>query len=975
MRSAPALLLGLLLTLPSQVRATEAPAAWSAEVGADSGRLVLVWPVPTQVTLAVEDGFVRLRAERPISSPPPAVTTQLSLWLSHAATRGSEVELAMRLRPAVSARLLRPHPRLTVVEFGRNAPLAAPAPAPPSVPTPAMPELAAIEPAVGPARAMLIPRSRPQVGHVNPSPPPATVIAVAAGPQGRAAVGDPISSAAGVTVAAVSHPGELEIGFRWNRAVPAAMFERGGQLWVVFPDGDAAVAGWRSLARAEVTAWLEPVATTAGGGTRVFRFRLPRPVRIKPVASASGWTIAVTEIGAVAHHDAAEVALERVPARGMLIAHADGQVVQLRDPESGERLDALLATDAGLRQNAPARLVDLELLPSLQGLVWRLLADGVRATVADGRLVITRPGGLRLSAAATEPTANEAAGEGNHPLPRDAHPPKEPSVGNIEDTAHAAHGTLAPPTTAVADQPALRLGLAEFAGLDAVGRQHQRRRIAGDLRSLDGLPRAKARLEIARLYLADALGAEARTALELIDDADLAAPAAGPLRTSRMALTGAAEALAGRHDPALANLLDHALDEDAEIALWRAYAAAQAARWQLLAQEWARSGGLPAGYPDPLRRRLGLELAATLLDHGDATEARALLAQLGGIVLAGEDGARLSLLEGIARSRDGMPGEAEAAFVAARAQGDDDISVRAGFLLTAARAESGSLSPEAAITALALERPRWRGHAWEARMLTRLAELQAAAGRTTAAIATRAEAIARTPDPTAAVAARGEFRRYLGGQLADGSTTAVARLALYRAHGALLDDDPTAPHLRAGLAQVAATAGLTETAADLLDGAGAVPEAEAGRQALAAALAARGDIDDALRRLPEARDGENPSTARLRAELRARAALAQGDAVKAGAALASAEPISGRALEREIAWRSGDWQEMARTSGAELAATDASKPLSVDQADAAIWLGLAQARLGHAGEAAAVAARYVPGSTLPPRRRCSGSRP
>ena len=116
MRAAIALLLGLWLAMPQQARATDAPAAaWSAEVGAAAGRLVLVWPAPTRATLALSDGVARLRAEWSIAAPSPAVTTPLSPWLLHAAAVGGGAELALRLRPGVNARLSQPHPRLAVI--------------------------------------------------------------------------------------------------------------------------------------------------------------------------------------------------------------------------------------------------------------------------------------------------------------------------------------------------------------------------------------------------------------------------------------------------------------------------------------------------------------------------------------------------------------------------------------------------------------------------------------------------------------------------------------------------------------------------------------------------------------------------------------------------------------------------------------------------------------------------------------------
>ena len=184
-------------------------------------------------------------------------------------------------------------------------------------------------------------------------------------------------------------------------------------------------------------------------------------------------------------------------------------------------------------------------------------------------------------------------------------------------------------------------------------------------------------------------------------------------------------------------------------------------------------------------------------------------------------------------------------------------------------------------------------------------------------------------------------------------------MALYRVHGDLLDGEPAAPRLRADLAEAAATAGLTDTAAALLDAAGPIPEAADAKVALAGALAARGEPASALRQLGDADGSEAPSAARLRAELRARAALAGGRPDLAAAAMAGTDtPAAADALMREIAWRSGDWQEVARLAGSVLAATDNNAELDSNQTNAAIWLGLAQSHLGDTA-AASVAARYA----------------
>ena len=584
--------------------------------------------------------------------------------------------------------------------------------------------------------------------------------------------------------------------------------------------------------------------------------------------------------------------LTKVPAGAALEATAEGEVVRLRDPDFGERLGALLTAEVGVGQPSPVRLVDLEVLPSIQGFAWRPFADDLAARVEHGRLTITRPGGLRLSTAAAELPPAEAAAPTHVEAPASAERAKPGHVA-----VASAEPTL----------PAVPLGLAALEAGDASSRQQARQRILGEVGSLPGVPRALARLELARLYLADALGPEARTALDLVDIGSLAGPMAGRVETSRTAMTGAAEALTGRSDRALAALLDHRLDEDPEVALWRAFAAAGADRWQLAAQEWQRSEGLLDHYPTPLRRRLGLEMAAAMLDHGDAGEARSVLAQLQSLPLSGTDRARLQLLDGIGQLADGHPAEAASDLAAAAAGGDADVAARAAFLLVDTQAKDGSMAPETAAARLAAQRPGWRGHAWEGRMLRRLAELQADTGHPADAIATWRQAAARAADPAEAVVTGSALRQHLRGLLAGTDKPVLpplARLAFHRAYGSLLAGDPDAPVIGAELAEAAADAGLVETASALLDGTPAIgtdPLRRRAELALAQAEAAAGDFAGAARRMDRL-DGpklDELPAAGMAAAWRARAALARGETGAALAALGERPRRKGRAC----AWR------------------------------------------------------------------------
>lgn len=874
------------------------------EVRAASARLSLVWPAPADATLITDAGTARLRAVIAMAPIPPDRLEALTGWVAGADLIADGHELLLRLQPDTVARLSRPHARMAVIEFG-HAPLPFPAPAAAAPPT--MPE-----PAAGPPRLPPIPVSRP-VPPVAEPPPPLSAPEIALDvvrPEGSPTDAERRH----VTVSAQPAADRLEMRFRWGLPMAAAMFQRGDRFWAVFPAADAEVAGWRSLERANVAAWLEPLGTARAGKVRLFRFRLARPAQLTARSDGAGWQVTLTAADGKASSPSNGITLDRIRSVGSLAAAVTGEVAQVRDPDSGEQLGVLMSARGGLRQSKPERLVDLELLPSVQGLVWRVLADGVRATVEDGRLTITRPGGLRLS------TADGPPGQ----------PPEStPSTSTLGEAS-----------------PIPGLGLAGIAIADPADREARRRQIIDELHGLAGPLRVEARLELARLYLADALGPEARTALDLIEAGDIAGPAAGPQRLTRLALGGAAEALSRQPDPALVKLLDHALDEDREVALWRAYAAAQASRRELANQEWARSGGLPESYPEPLRRRLGFELAALLLEDADPAAAMTMLARLKDLKLGPEEKARLALLEGVAHAGAGAVLAAEQAYETAAASADADIATRAEFLLTDQRMKRRALTTAQGLGQLARQRPRWRGHPWEARMLARLAALQAENGQPVAAVASWREAIGASRDPGLAARLATDLRGQLVALLADTAVPTTTRLALAQAHAAELDAAPQAGEIRARLAVAAAGLGLSATAGELIAAAG--PAAGAARAELARALAEAGLADAAL---TQASNG--PDRAGKQAELTAEAPPV------AEAVLARGEHAPSRPRQLRMAERRGDWQEITTLAGAELAGASPDQPLPADQAEAAVWLGLAQRKLGRAAEAADVATRYL----------------
>lgn len=661
--------------------------------------------------------------------------------------------------------------------------------------------------------------------------------------------------------------GTAELAFAWPAPVRAAVFTRAGVLWAAFDAEQRETRGLEQLQTGDLAAWLEPLPSASVDGAELFRFRLRREVRVEAVQEDRTWRIRLSPPGP----DDAPVGLTRDQKAGTLRGSAPARGLDLTDPDTGERLGALMAAGGRLRQPAAVRLVDLELLPAAQGLAWLPLADGISVAADAAGFTLTRDGGLRLSA------------------PADPHAAAAPEVA------------AAPPAL-----PTALLGLPALAATDPAGRQRDRLALAARIAGLEPLPQALARLDQVRLLLADGLGPEARATLERPLPGGLPAEARATIEPSRTVMAAAAAALEGQHGRALGRLLEPALDGDREVALWRAYAAAGAGQHALAGREWRRGGAVLADYPMPLRMTLGLEIGASLAQNGSPQQARELQDLLRPV--ATDTGrARLDLLRGVAATRTEQPVLAEQTLRAAAANGDADTRTRAEFLLTMSRHDQGALDAAKTAEALAAQRPNWRGHPWEARMLRQLGDLEMQAGDTFASFATTLEAARRPGDPAAAEGAAADLRRRLKEVIhaADaGTVSPVAAVALHGSYGELLDGDPEVPALRRRLAGLAAAAGLDESAAALTARAGA--------------------------------NAPNPASA-----------------------LADRQRL-------DTAARAGDWPAVAVAARAILDRHPDDAPLAEEDAAAVVWLALAHARTGAAAEAGSVGEEY--GSRLPEGR-------
>src|SRR5262249_18692598 len=141
---------------------------------------------------------------------------------------------------------------------------------------------------------------------------------------------------------------------------------------------------------------LEPV--DAIGGT-VYRFYLPQQVSLRASREGSAW-----QIMASTSLNTAPISLTIQPQPyyalgGRLIVPVEkpGETVRLYDPEVGDLLLMIPLSESGQAIRLPYHYVDLEFVPTEQGVVIHPRTDGVVMRSLKNGIEITMGKGLKLS--------------------------------------------------------------------------------------------------------------------------------------------------------------------------------------------------------------------------------------------------------------------------------------------------------------------------------------------------------------------------------------------------------------------------------------------------------------------------------------------------------------------------------------------------------------------------------------------------
>ncbi|ACL60383.1 hypothetical protein [Methylobacterium nodulans] len=707
-----------------------------------------------------------------------------------------------------------------------------------------------------------------------PEADPPAAEAEPAGPGRRAGSEVPPS---GPVEARVARLGEtVRITFPFAARPAAALFERGGIATLVFETPAPVRLDPAALAPDSPVRLAE--APRAEGQYAVLRFVLAGGTiaQLSP-GDGQGWTLVLGD-GSLPPGDllAPQRAADGAgrPAISVPLARA-GSVFWLE--RNGERIAVVTAQGpdlAGVPKRG--RFVDFELLASRQGVAVLALADDLVVRPGLAEVAITRPGGLAVSPAVAEAM--------------DAGPPVSPD------------GLVVQPERWRAD----RRG-------DVLSRIRAAQQAVA---TADRAGRSPARIDLARVLLANGFDAEAATVLAFAakEDAVIAAD-----RATR--ILSAIAALRLRRDAQAAEILggDTKLGQDPEARLWRAVADARRGRLAGPAALAALKAALPVveAYPEDLRLPVLLTLAGLALDARDLTLAQKAITAAAAITDSGLTRDQVALLRNRLTEQLGQEALARREYQRLGAEAEAPVAAEAALHLIDLARRAGTVPREEILARLERLALSWHGGDVEAETLARLSRAYAEAGRWRDAFATARKANRLFPEHAATRGLHQDTVALFADLFLTDKGASLGRveaLALYFDFKEFTPLGRQGDEIVRGLADRLVALDLLDAAADLLQHQVDKRLTGAARASVAARLASIRLMDDrplqALQVLQATRLPELPE--RIREARTLLEARALSDLSRTDLALELLEGVEGpdaARLRADIVWSARRWRE------------------------------------------------------------------
>lgn len=903
----------------------------------DNGiRLILDWPGPTRVETTEDINRFDLDVVPPrqLDKAKLADLSQsLRPWFHNLGleTHPDRTTLSFVLKPEISSSIQQARADQTIIDFVRTS-------------------FAFPEPAAGPDRQVFIPAKRPVTQEVVIE----TAAAMPPIPKMR-----PIRKAASITPTQVESKGSKIVNasykrpknlvIEWSQPVAAAVFFRAGHLWAVFDQPDASLL--TSFPRSPSA--FGPGSIVPADGGIALRFPLLYPVNVR---------VSQTDKG---HWKIEPVSSLLLRPRSLTIEHGEGSaslritpvsgenIVSLIDPDVGDQLHVLPFRDLGIGQPTRRRFVDLDLLPTTRGVVWRRLNDELTAEVSETALAFGKPSGLSLSKImpesqdGSEPTNVDVSPKEK---PGEAEPNRPSSMAQSEKKASLDRSVARPAMTdkdplPIETSPSSYVNLAKSGVERELAYEYRRIRRQAIAKAAPE-NRDRARLDLARLLVSERLGTEARIVLDAIsDDAD------DHVVRQKRALDGISAFLIGQHAKASTLLFDPDLNKDTEIDVWRAALESSENQWQAAAERWRNTNEILDVYPPRLKLDLGLMALKSAIETNDNKMIRRGMRRLTSLQLDAYDQARFDAVRALKAERSGDVDKARALLTALTDSPNPKVRTLADFELAALDLAMDA-DDMAALAALDRRMPLWRGHPEEQAMLDKLARRYRDANALRKALTIWRRLLRLYPEATKNKDIRMARQNAFMQALANLSEPALDRIDVYSIYldfTDLIPADPEAREVHRHLARHLTELDLLDEAIDVLQSlmtstSDDQERAEFGTE-IAALMLRQDRAAPAIAILDSTgseREAGLPALKEKRLLIRGEALARLGRADDALRAIRDLQSQAARRLRAKIFWSERRWRRLAAAVEAYFADTDPTQSLSEDEQELVLWLALAR---------------------------------
>lgn len=658
----------------------------------------------------------------------------------------------------------------------------------------------------------------------------------------------------------------------------AAIFARAGYGYILFDRKMTLDSAALTAKQTPPRVRLEPVDLTRTNG---FRFPMPQGLELRATRQGTVWQLFFSKprseisvsTGLVAQPDFA------LGARVLLPVPDAPEPVRFVDPVVGDNLIVLplLETEAF---SVLRTMADFTVVPSAQGLVLAPRHERLTVrSVSDG-VEITSAGGLRLSPAT--------------------------DTGSSQQSANKAKAA------------ATGKSVFDFAGWGSKPNETfttTRQRLMQTIVDVPEGERNRARLELARFYFSQGMGAEALALLGFLVQQipDL------PTHPEFLVLRGASNILAGHAQEGLLDFADSGMSYQPEVALWVAVALAQLRDWPTAEEKFALTENILVSYPEPFYSRFSILAIEAAEAAGKDREAAEWLDRLETNEHPESIRPAILYLRGVLHSRNGRAEVARTLWREAKGLHDQLYKIRAELALVDLGVATKSLTPIQAAERLEGLRYAWRGDGLELDILHRLGTFYIEAKKYREGLTMLAQAVRLYPYSVMTPEIRKEMAKdfhdiFLGGAIED--MTPVDALTLFQDFRDLMPEGEDGKALIRNLAERLVAIDLLEQAAALLDKQVKDDVAGEGRARTGARLAAIRLLDHKAAAAMAALDASNSdglpaALVNERQLLRARALSEMGKEDEAIALLKDNDTKPAKMLRADITMRAQRWDEAA----------------------------------------------------------------